>query len=240
MNYIQTEAPIPIDQIKEYFKDKETFFMVDYEKSKIKNKVLLIYLANLDIPCDIKISENVTKEEKFQLLKDYFESKSVSNIPLLNIASSEVLLKSKQIPKETFFKSNLLSEEEYDEFINSNKDLVFKWIHFVDSTMLFLIKTFEDLNEQIKVEENFDVIDDPHYVGLNVVNLLNIPGFLELYFSNKDPLVLNYFKQQFETSMFKGKSLYQYYMVDNNMFVPLLKGLMLKEIPMNAKDVLGD
>jgi len=240
MKYIQTEAPIPIDQIKEYFKNKETFFVVDYEKSKIKNKILLIYLANLDIPCDIKVSENVTKEERFQLLKDYFESKSISNIPLLNITAAEVLFRMKKLPKEILFKGNFLNNEEFNEFTLSNAELIMRWIHFMDSTMLFLIKIFEDLNEQIKVEENFDIIDDANYVGLNVVNLLNIPRFLESYFSSSEDLILNYFKQQFEMSMFKGKSLHQCYATENNMFVPLLQGLIKKEIPLNPQEILGD
>lgn len=240
MRYIETEAPIPIDQIKEYFKDKETLFLIDYEKSKIKNKVLLIYLANLDIPCDLKISENVTKEEKFQLLKDYFENKSVSNIPLLNVVASEVLFRMKELPNQNFFGTNFFSNEEFNEFTSLHNETIIKWIHFIDSTMVFLIKIFEDLNDEIKVEQNFPVVDDPQYVGLNVINLLNLPGFLEIYFSSPKPLLLSYFKQQFELSMFKGKSLHQLYTTDNNMFIPLLQGLISKELPINSSEIFGE
>jgi ssDNA-specific exonuclease RecJ len=239
MKYIQTEAPIPIEQIKEYFKDKETFFIIDYEKSKIKNKVLLIYLANLDIPCDIKMSDNVTKEEKFQLLKDYFENKSVSDVPLLNVVASEVLLRFTGIANESLFRTNYFTNDEFNEFTSANVQTIIKWVHFMDSTMVFLIKIFEDLNEQIKVEENFPVIDDPQYVGLNVINLLNLPGFLEIYFSSPRSLSLSYFKQQFEMSMFKGKSLHQTYATENNMFIPLLQGLIKKELPINSQEILG-
>jgi hypothetical protein len=237
MNYVQTIAPIPIDQIKEYFKDKNTFFMVDYQQSKIQGKVLLVYLSNLDIPSDLVLNESVTKEQKFELIEAYFGGNSVSNIAYLNVAAAQIILQA--IYPDANYGKSLLSKEECEEFITKNESLVGRWIHFIDSTMLFLIKSFEDLNAELNVKENFENIDDPHYVGLNVVNLFSLPGFLEIYFSVDRPLSLTYFTQQFEAHMFKGKSLFDYYNNDLNMFVPLLYQMINKEIPLNPEEVFG-
>lgn len=237
MNYIQTIAPIPIDQIKEYFKDKTTFFMIDYQQSKIQGKVLLVYLSNLDIPSDLVLDNSVTKEQKFELIEAYFNGNSVSNITYLNIAAAQIILHA--INCNVTYGKNLLSSEECEEFITKNENLVGRWIHFLDSTMIFLIKTFDDLNEQLKVKESFENIDDPHYVGLNVVNFFNLPRFLEVYFSIDRQLSFTYFTQQFEAHMFKGKSLFDYYNNDFNMFLPLLYQMIDKEIPLNSEELFG-
>lgn len=239
MNYTQTTAPIPIDQIKQYFNDKTTFFLVNYQHSKIQGKVLLVYLANLDIPSDLSISEDVTKEQKFELLEAYFDIKSVSNVPYLNTAAAQIVLHATGVSYEHLIRNAPLTETECEEFITTHEQLVAKWVHFVDSTMIFLLRGFTDLDERVHVKENFTNIDDGMYVGLNVVNLFQIPGFLELYFSTNRPLNLSYFVQQFETHMFKGKSLFDCYFNEYNMFVPMLRKLASGEMSIDALDVLG-
>lgn len=240
MKYIKTAAPVPIEQIKEYFKDKTTFFLIDYLQSKIQGKILLVYLSNLDIPSDLIITEAVTKEQKFELLEAYFDSKSVSNIPFLNVAATQIILYATGIESNSIIQNKPLTDEECEEFINIYQSLIDRWIHFIDSSMLFLIKSFNDLDEKIQVKENFENIDDGHYVGLNVINLFEIPGFLELYFSTNRPLRMSYFVQQFESHMFKGNSFYHRYFNEYNMFFPLLYKLINKELPINPEEVLGN
>jgi hypothetical protein len=64
-------------------------------------------------------------------------------------------------------------------------------------------------------------------------------GFLEIYFSVDRPLSLTYFTQQFEVHMFKGKSLFDYYDNNLNMFIPLLYQMINKEVPLNPEEVFG-
>jgi hypothetical protein len=237
MNEIQTTAPIPIEQIKEYFKDKTTVFKIDYAQSKLQGKILLVYLSNLDIPCDIILSDAVTQEQKFELLESYFSGNSIANIPYLNAASSQIVLEATGIDTTDF--GGLLTKSECVEFIQSRLELVSQWAYFLDSTMVYLIKMFTDLDEQLNVKENFPNIDDPNFVGLNVINLLNIAGFLEIYFSSDRPLNLLYLTQQFEAHMFKGKSLFDYYNKDTNIFVPLLHQTIKNVIPLNPEEVFG-
>jgi hypothetical protein len=240
MKYIDTIVPIPIDQIKEYFKDKEIKFIIDYNNSKLQEKVFLTYIANLDVPCDINLNKKIEKEKLFQLLISYMSVKSVSNIEFLNVCMAQIILSAVGMNYKSIFTKYILTEEECEEFISKNENQIAKWIHFLDSTMIFLIKSFEDLNEKIKVKDNFKNIDDSDYVGLNIVNLLSIPGFLECYFSAPRKISMDYFVQQFESHMFKGKSLYQYYFNEENIFVPILKQMINKEIPINADDLFTE
>lgn len=236
MKYIKTEVPISIDNIKEYFKDKEIFFLLDYNKSKLQDKIFLTYLSNLDMPCDIDLQEKIEKEKLFELLKSYMVVKSVNSISFLNMAMCQIILKCVGCDHNLIFSNSILTDEQCEEFIDANKEELAKWIFFLDSTMVFLLKTFEDLNALLKVEDSFKVIDDDNFIGLNVVNLFSIPSFLEIYFSANREVSLAYFKPQFENHMFKGKSLYQYYVNDTNLFVPLLTKLINKQLPMNSND----
>lgn len=238
MRYIDTIVPIPIDQIKEYFKDKEIKFIIDYNNSKLQEKVFLTYLANLDIPCDIDYEKKIEKEKLFSLIESYMNLKSVSNVDFLSVALAQIILKCLNVNDQILFRKYILTDQECEEFIEKNQNELAKWIYFLDSTMLFLLKSFEDLDEQINVKQNFTNIDDSDYVGLNVVNLFSIPGFLELYFSADREVSMAYFVQQFENHMFKGKSLYQYYFNEFNLFGPLLTQLINKNLPIDANEVL--
>lgn len=238
MKFINTIVPVPIDCIKEYFKDKEMVFLLDYTQSKLQDKVFLTYLSNLDVPCDLDPKIELTKEQKFSLLQSYMNIKNISNIPTLNVAMAEIMLISTGIDPSFAINTRFFTNEEAEEFIQQNTPELIKWVTFMDSTMVFLLKSFQELNDKLKVEENYEIIDDPHYVGLNIVNLLQIPGFLEVYFSKPRQYISKYFKQQFEIHMFKGKSLYNYYVTDSNMFVPLLTSLINKTMPINPNDVL--
>jgi len=231
MKYIDTIAPIPIDSIKEYFKDKSVMFLIDYENSKLENKVFLTYLSNLDIPCDLKL-DSLSSEKKLALLEAYLDIKNITNVPALNIMMAQVILHMIGTNPSTLFKTLSLTTEECNAFIEKNRLAIEKWLVFLDSTMVFLIYSYKDLNDKIKVHESFPIIDDENFVGLNVINLLKIPAFLELYFAAEKPVALYYFKQHFETYMFKGKSFFEYYNNESNAFIPLLKQLISKELPL--------
>lgn len=238
MRFINTLVPVPIESIKEYFKDKDIMFLLDYNQSKLQDKVFITYLSNLDVPCDLDPNVELIKEVKFKLLESYMDIKNICNITTLNMAMIEVVLSFTGINPSFLLSKRFFTDDELVEFLQKNHETISKWATFLDSTMVFLLKSFQDLNDELKVESTYECIDDPHYVGLNVVNMLSIPGFLELYFSKKRNYNSKYFKQQFETHMFKGKALYNYYMNEHNMFVPLLSGMIENKIPLNANEKL--
>jgi hypothetical protein len=62
-----------------------------------------------------------------------------------------------------------------------------------------------------KPSEVFDTIDDINYTGYTFVNLLEHPVFLLQYYTAPFSGQGRYFKQQFEESLYSGKTLYSFF-----------------------------
>jgi hypothetical protein len=241
MNKIrETVAPLPIETIKEYFHDKEISFLVDYENSKIADKIFLTYVSNLDIPLDIKLRKDFPKEKLFSLIDAYMDVKTICNVETLTMMVVHILLKAIGVNTKESLANTFMSEELVDEFIETRKEKVSKWAHFLDSSMLFLIYSYKDLNEKVKVEESFPKIEDANYVGLNIVNLFSVPGFMNCYFGAGPTPNMSFFTEQFTKYMFKGKNLFDYFNNEENMFVPLLIGLVEKKLEMDPREQFKD
>ena len=82
---INTIVPIELKDLKKYFEDKTQSYQIDYLNSKLKGAQFLTYLSNLDIPCDLVNYDN-------DLLKEYFETSMLVNIPTLEKASYGCLI----------------------------------------------------------------------------------------------------------------------------------------------------
>jgi hypothetical protein len=203
MNIINTVAPIPIDELKKYFVDPDTKFLINYKDSKLKDSKLLTYLSNLDIPADIDLngSEN---QEFFDLLKAYFESPFLLNVDLLEESAIEVLLTRK----------NIIVKEEYSKFIDENTEIIDKWVNVLESLLLYNVSI---INEP-KIKEtlsSFEIVPGQDLVGINFVNLIKHEHFYLFYDSvNNDHL--KYYQGYFDDYMFKGKNLYSYWAHENN------------------------
>ena len=90
---INTIVPIELKDLKKYFEDKTQSYQIDYLNSKLKGAQFLTYLSNLDVPCDLSNYDD-------ELLKEYFESSMLVNIPLLEKAAMIVLFEHKGLVKE--------------------------------------------------------------------------------------------------------------------------------------------
>ncbi len=120
MNIIETIVPIPLENLKKYFTDKDTFYLIDYEKSELKGKKFLTYLSNLDLPTDIKNPD-------LELVKEYLHSISLLNISSLENIIIDILFEYKSISKEN----------KYKNFIDENKDIISKWREKLESLSIF-------------------------------------------------------------------------------------------------------
>jgi hypothetical protein len=241
MNKIrETIAPLPIDAIKEYFHDKEITFLVDYENSKISDKIFLTYVSNLDIPLDIKLSKSYPDEKVFALLDAYMDVKSISNINSINMMMVHVLLRYIGVDTSKALVNTYLTDEQVDKFISTRSEKIERWSHFLDSTMLYLIYSYKELNDRIKVEESYPKIEDINYVGLNIVNLFSVPGFMTCYFGARPTPPMSFFTEQFTNYMFKGKNLFGYFNTEENIFIPVLTSLVQQTIAMDPKEQFKD
>ena len=239
-NVRRVTAPLPMENIKEFFLDKNLQFVVDYNKSQLKGKVFLTYISNLDLPAEVDLTD-VTTQDKFDLVKDYMEVRNINECKGLATLVGLILLHNRGVDISDF--SCPLTLEEMTEFAKTNAELVDKWYTFIDSMILFSMmsvqlttKENDNVSGASAFEEAFpgffdryDVVDDALYIGSNVVNLFNVPLFLEMYFSvpTGQPKI---FKQQFNEYMFKGKRLFHYFSVENNTFFKFLLALVTKQV----------
>lgn len=236
----ETVAPLPIESIKEYFHDKEIKFLVDYENSKISDKIFLTYVSNLDIPLDVKLRKDFPTEKIFSLIDAYMDVKTISNVDTLTMMIVHIVLKAIGVDTKSALQNPFLTEEQVDQFIETRKEKVERWVHFLDSSMLFLIYSYKELNERLKVEENFPKIEDPNYVGLNIVNLFRVQGFMNCYFGSSPTPNVSFFTEQFTKYMFKGKNFFSYFNNEENMFVPLLINIVEQKFHMDPREQFKD
>lgn len=214
MKIIETTAPIKIEDLKLYFADKETFYVIDYENSDLKGAKLLTYLSNLDIPSDIKLDRNSVHFE--ELLLEYFNSPFLVNIPFLEKEAIRALLEYKNVGRFG-----------YSEFIEKNQELFFKWTQILDSLILFNTYCINDdnLKESVRKYEKFD---DNFIIGINFVSLLKYEDFYDFYTTveNKN---FKYHDVYFNNYLFKGKNLYNYWANHNNPVFLITWGAMAEE-----------
>jgi hypothetical protein len=233
-------VPLPIDAIKEYFQDKDIMFLVDYENSKLENKIFLTYVSNLDIPIDVTISDTFPEDKLFELIDAYMDVKTISDVPFLNMIVAHIMLKAIGANTGEALVNTFLTEEQAQLYIDSRQDKVNHWKHFLDSGLLFLIYSYTELNEKLKVEDAYPKVEDANYVGLNVVNLLKIPGFLNCYFSVSTLPTVSFFTEQFTKYMFKGRSFFDYFNNEENTFIPLLIALVENKLPIDPAEIFKD
>ncbi len=200
MNIIETSVPISIDNLKVYFKDKETKFLLNYDSSEIKEEKFLIYISNLDLPANVLFDPS--KEEHLKLLLDYFTTKNIVNLKSLELAALQVCLDYK-------FKQ----EGIYSNFIKQNENVIREWLNVFESLTIYNFyciksKKFRDYVENFEMKEEIDI-------GHNFVNLLKYEQ-TNLLFEDVEKNNIKFYKNIFNDYMFKGNNLYHYWANENN------------------------
>jgi hypothetical protein len=201
MNILNVSAPIAIEDLKKYFTDKTTFYIINYAESKLKGSKLITYLSNLDLPVDIEL--NVSEEEKYELLKDYMNSPMLVNIGSLEFAVMSVIEQAKG-----------LNDNGHEEFIEQNKELIDKWISRLDSLTIYNMFIINS-DETKQFAESFPLDDTNDISGVNFISLLKHAEFYSLY-QKIDQSKLKFYKNYFNEYMFKGKNMYSFWANPNN------------------------
>lgn len=202
---IETTAPISIDLLKLYFEDKETKFIINYKDSNLKGEKLITYLSNLDIPCDLNITE---PDDLVEMVGVYLNSTSLVNISLLEEVIINLLMQ----------KRGIIPVVDSDVLEQYSKELDV-WEQRVDSLTLYNIHSIQD--ETLKeFSENAPVAeDDGDMKGVNFVSLLKRDSLYSLL-EKTEPDNLRYYPKFFNEYIFKGKNLFSYWANRNNpMFI---------------------
>lgn len=209
MNIIETTAPISIENLKKYFTDKSIVYLIDYENSSLKGAKLLTYLSNLDLPCDIKLSN--TKVD-WDLLTDYLHSPMITNLISIEQKIIEILME---------YKGFINADNK--EFIKQNEKILNKWVSKLDSLTVYNMYMVN--SQQFKdfaLSHTEDSSDE--LTGVNFISLLKHRHFYSFYSKIKKEN-LKFYSKYFNDYMFKGKSLFSFWANENNPLFLLTYGL---------------
>jgi hypothetical protein len=224
-NIREVSVPLEISQIKEFFENKELFFIIDYAKSKIKGSMFLTYISNLELPSEIYFG-SASKAEKFEILKIFLETRNLCTSDVLRFTAAQVLLVYRKLNAASVISNPLLTTEDCEEFIAQNAELMKRWNTFIESSMIYTLTSFKELDDAYQFSTSFEVIDDANYVGNNVVQLFSVPNFMETFFSVPAMGPNYFFKAQFREYMFKGKNMFEYFYCPENSIVGIFTGLL--------------
>lgn len=213
----EVTVPFPATAIREYFQDKSLFFIANYSESKLKGAGFLTYLSNINIPSDVKFNAPIGYDEYAEVMKAYMESINIVNCAGLHVMAAEMLLVAKGLPYVRSPYALPIDEKVIQMFIEEHWSLVENWLHFIDSTQVYALRSIKALNEFYNPEMRFPVVEDRGYVGANIAQLFRIPEFIAIYFSIENATYkLSYFRDQFEEYMFKNATLSKYFNSPNN------------------------
>ena len=213
MSIIKTPAPIDIADLKKYFVDKETFFEIDYAASTIKEEKLLVYISNLDLPCDIIFGD----DDALELVRCYLESNFLVNLPSLEELTISLLLQHKGI-----------EEVQHPDMLAELKPQLDSWVQKLDSLPLFNMYCIDDLEMQEWVTSEHKQNDTTDLTGVNFVSLLKYTDFYQ--FDEKIDSEPTFYSAYFNEYMFKGNNLFSYWANENNPMFLLTSSIANKDI----------
>lgn len=217
-NIVKTIAPIPIEDLKKYFANKDVQFVIDYSNSKLAGNRLLTYISNLDIPSNIDFT-NSSREEVESLLKEYLKSTVLVNVFSLEMLAIRVLSEYKNVH---------IGEKIFESFVEDNLDLIKAWASKINSLTLYCLYSIES-EETKNFVRTFEEDDTDDMQGINFVNLIKHESIFNL-FENIDRNELKYYSKYFNDYMFRGKNLYSFWASETNPMFLLTYGIISGEL----------
>ena len=232
-----SKIPFNLEEMKEYFMDKNKFFIINYNDSELKGNRFLSYVGNLEIPFEINYTD-MSKEDRFDLVEEFLKSRNIVKLNSLALTVAELLVYSRGIRNVQLSQQCLFTDLEMDELIAKNQEIIDRWNTFLLSTNVFMLTTIKEVNQAYNFKTQFKEISDAIYVGQNIVQLFSVPRFMESYLSAEIDRELFYFKHQFEDYMYKGKNLFHYYRTPENTPYSIFETLLNGSIKMEDLNIL--
>lgn len=211
MKTIKVTAPIEEQLIIQSFSE-DILFEVDCKNSSMSNKDLLLYLNNLELNHTLLI-EDLSQQQTADLVNCYMTLPIYCIEENLDVIVLQIMLYSKKL-----FEPDEKSAPFFEYFIETFSECVEKSKLFLDSIPIL---TYNSLCPTEKVE--LPIINDVHYIGLPLVNVLNSPDSIFYYSYIENCADFNY---QFSQPIYNGKTIQQCIIKDNNLlpfFIYLIK-----------------
>lgn len=210
---IETTVPIDIELIKRHFQEEGVVYLIDCENSQLPPAVLLTYLGNLSLPCQLKIGN---QETLFGLLQAYLHSPVLVNLPELAELALDALLHHKGLER--------LFDHDLSEFQEQNQDILDQWCSRVESLSLYALYCVKDVPEYQEYVRSFPEDTTDSMVGCNFVQLIQHPCF-PLLLEQVDEDRLRFYSAYFDKYIFRGKNLFEYWAVPENTLYLITAGV---------------
>lgn len=233
---MKVELPLSIEVLKQTFVDTNLALEVDVANSKIKGKVALVYISNLNLSNISFFKDSLTYEDKKDLLIEYMKLKNTLKLEQLLYSNLEVILtrynatdigddlnliRNKSILTADDI-ANLLADSDYLSALDSLENVLDAVPTYAVTMSVWFRETYpEYLND-------FNVITDVDYTGFTFVNYVNDFLFQHHYYGLVPPKVVDkplYFKIHFDDYVYKGKNLGAF-MLKENLMLPTIELIM--------------
>lgn len=203
MDLKKVTLPLSPEDMVEFFKDKDQYYMVDVAETqkKMTERAMLLYISNLGLKCGFDtVSPTMMKE--YMVMKNFVEA------PMLTAIHANILcfLKYQDIPY-------MLGLDDFDletikTFIEDNQDLVIEQCMFLDSFLLYIL-TCKD-GAVMPADQNVDTeLHDE--LGFSIIRLLTYEDFMIVFSRSIPPIEeQTYYTKYFDEYMFKGQNLFFY------------------------------
>lgn len=221
---IETKVPLSMEEMKNLFMNRDKFrYVINYSDSSLKGSGFLFYISNLELPAELDLTDDVSTEDKFELIYEYMKMSNLIDVGTLAYTVMEILLVARNVDTSDMFDNSFLTKDEVHQFIQEHTEIVKKWISFMNSLYVYALyvayetSPSENAGDANPIQQMVPKIDDPNYIGNNFINVMNLPGFFEIYFSkeiNMDNTA--FFTHQFTEYCFQGKNLYHFFAHEDN------------------------
>lgn len=209
---VEVTAPIPLDVLKRKFKENIEF-VIDYDASKLKGKVLITYLSNLKIKCRLKLTDQTVA---LALVEEYL------NIPVL-VDMSDLEDLAMDILLAYTGKPNRIAVDLSDFFVR-NKEALDRWVRRLYSIPLYALWSMEQYKPEV---EKFPVDEDDTIAGVNFVMLIAHPDFA-VFMENVQEDQYTWCPTFFKEYVFQGSNLFNFFADERN---PFFVGLLAIQSP---------
>lgn len=205
--------PMSTEDIQELFMNQDHHYNIDLLNSKLKGEAFITYIANMQISCSIQKDSQLDSETKLNVLEFFFSFRQTIKCDTLLLTCAHILLRSRKIDFDT--SDSWLSIEEMDTFILNNKEQIKNSSDFLDSSLVFIPSFNNNYRESIfepSIEAgSIEVVEDPNFLGVNILGLYTIPSFLEFFIAagTNEPQKMTYYKNQVELLQYNKTTIFK-------------------------------
>ncbi|MCY1272364.1 hypothetical protein D9M68_17630 [compost metagenome] len=209
---IETTATIPMDLLKRKFKEN-VVFVIDVDNSRIKGNMLITYLTNLKLNCELKFG---SIESALELLTAYLNMPAMAHLPEMEDLAMNIMLAA--------YGKDHFCQFDPTEYIRENAEIIDVWLRRLCALPAFALHCHPSTKELAK---NYPLDEDHELHGINYVQLIKHELF-PLFIQNFEEADMSYNEMLFNKYCFGGSNLFDYFANTNN---PLFIGVMALDKP---------